>query len=247
MQKAFVTLGPGAHRLSEIAAEAGLDDSTTGRILTVGTYNKTFVRVDRGKYQLGSTVAELGLHALAADNLSDNDEAHQVLEQLRTATGNGLVFLYMLAQFGGAGRQCIDMAVGDSDLEELGMTHRAILRVTRSLRTGASGRTILAYLPEEIQKKTATGPIPDEAGPGVIKDPDELLVSLAEVRDLGYALGRQECMAGWNSIAAPVIWDDTIWGAVLMLKPMDVMPEAPQEYITATLNAAARLSQLGGS
>ncbi|MFF7098423.1 hypothetical protein ACFY9A_39565 [Streptomyces rubradiris] len=144
MQKAFVTLGPGAHRLSEIADEAGLDHSTTGRILTVGTYNKTFVRVDRGKYQLGTTVAELGLHALAADNLTDNDEAHEALERLRTATDNGLVFLYMLAQFGGAGRQCIDMAVGDSDLEELGMTHRAILHVTRSLRTGASGRTILA-------------------------------------------------------------------------------------------------------
>ncbi|MFF7098422.1 IclR family transcriptional regulator C-terminal domain-containing protein [Streptomyces rubradiris] len=102
-------------------------------------------------------------------------------------------------------------------------------------------------MPEEIQKKTATGPIPNEAGPGVIQDPDELLVSLAEIRDHGYALGRQECMEGWNSIAAPVIWNDTIWGAALMLKTMDVMPEAPREYITATLTAATRLSQLGGS
>ncbi|WP_455432515.1 hypothetical protein [Streptomyces rubradiris] len=54
-------------------------------------------------------------------------------------------------------------------------------------------------------------------------------------------------MEGWNSIAAPVIWNDTIWGAALMLKTMDVMPEAPREYITATLTAATRLSQLGGS
>ncbi|MFI1377698.1 hypothetical protein ACH4UY_37670 [Streptomyces longwoodensis] len=52
--------------------------------------------------------------------------------------------------------------------------------------------------------------------------------------------------AGWNSIAAPIIWDGAIWGAVLLLKPMDVMPEAPQHYIYATISAVARLGQIGG-
>ncbi|MGW1285213.1 IclR family transcriptional regulator, partial [Streptomyces sp. NPDC002586] len=61
VQQAFITLGPGAHRLSEIAKTADLDDSTTGRMLTAGTYNNTFVRIDRGLYQLGSTVGDLGL------------------------------------------------------------------------------------------------------------------------------------------------------------------------------------------
>ncbi|MGW0844282.1 IclR family transcriptional regulator domain-containing protein [Streptomyces sp. NPDC002787] len=246
VQQAFVTLGPGAHRLSEIAKVAELDDSTTGRILTAGTYNSIFIRVDRGLYQLGTAVADLGFHALAEDNLTGS-ETTRVLQSLRTATGNGLVFLYMRAPFGVAGRQCLDMAVGDSDLKELGMTPRDVLSVTRSLRTGASGRTILAYLPDEVQKRVAEGPVPEEAGPGVIRDGDELLHSLTEIRDQGYALGYQECMAGWNSVAAPVIWDGAIWGAVLLLKPMDVMPEAPQHYIYATITAAARLSRIGGA
>ncbi|MEU7424836.1 IclR family transcriptional regulator C-terminal domain-containing protein [Streptomyces sp. NPDC040750] len=246
VQQAFITLGPGAHRLSEIARVADLDDSTTGRMLTAGTYNNTFVRIDRGLYQLGSTVADLGLHALAEDNLSGS-EATQVLQSLRRATDNGLVFLYMRAPFGIAGRQCLDMAVGDSDLVELGMTPRDVLSVTRSLRTGASGRTILAYLPEQTQQRVAADPVPEEAGPGVIRDGGELLASLADIRDQGYALGHQECMAKWNSVAAPVIWDGAIWGAVLLLKPMDVMPAAPQHYIYATITAAARLSQLGGA
>lgn len=246
VQQAFVSLGPGAHRLSEIAKTAELDDSTTGRILTAGTYNNLFVRVDRGLYQLGTAVADLGLHALAEDNLSGS-ETTQVLQGLRKSTGDGLVFLYMRAPFGVAGRQCLDMAVGDSDLQELGMTPRDVLSVTRSLRTGASGRTILAYLPEEVQKKVADSPVPEEAGPGVIRDGDELLHSLIDIRDQGYALGYQECMAGWNSVAAPVIWDGAIWGAVLLLKPKDVMPEAPQHYIYATISAAARLSQIGGA
>ena len=54
-------------------------------------------------------------------------------------------------------------------------------------------------------------------------------------------------MAGWHSVAAPVIWGGAIWGAVLLLKPKDVMPEAPQHYIYATITAAARISQIGGA
>ncbi|MER6571549.1 IclR family transcriptional regulator C-terminal domain-containing protein [Streptomyces sp. NPDC001093] len=246
VQQAFITLGPGAHRLSAIARAADLDDSTTGRMLTAGTYNSTFVRVDRGLYELGSTVADLGLHALSEDRFSGG-EASRVLQGLREATDSGLVFLYMRAPFGTAGRQCLDMAVGDSDLVELGMTPRDVLSVTRSLRTGASGRTILAYLPAQIQQRVAADPVPEEAGPGAIRDGAELLASLADIRDQGYALGRQECMAKWNSVAAPVIWDGAIWGAVLLLKPMDVMPEAPQRYIHATITAAGRLSRLGGA
>jgi DNA-binding IclR family transcriptional regulator len=246
VQQAFVSLGPGAHRLTDIAKTAELDDSTTGRILTAGTYHSTFVRVDRGLYTLGTAVADLGFHALTEDNLSGS-ETTEVLQSLRKATGDGLVFLYMRAPFGVAGRQCLDMAVGDSDLRELGMTPRDVLSVTRSLRTGASGRTILAYLPEEVQKKVADSPVPEESGPGVIRDSDEFLSSLVDIRDQGYALGYQECMTGWNSVAAPIIWDGAIWGAVLLLKPADVMPDAPQHYIYATITAAARLSQIGGA
>ncbi|MFD7954382.1 IclR family transcriptional regulator C-terminal domain-containing protein [Streptomyces ardesiacus] len=138
------------------------------------------------------------------------------------------------------------MSVGDSDLEELGMTPRDVLFVTCSLRTGASGRTILAYLSADIQQRVAAEPIPDEAGPGVFRDPEEFLASLTEIRDTGYALGFQECMKGWNSCAAPVIHHDTIMGAVLLLKPCTVMPEAPASVIDATVRAGSALSALGG-
>jgi DNA-binding IclR family transcriptional regulator len=138
------------------------------------------------------------------------------------------------------------MAVGDSDLVELGMTPRDVLSVTRSLRTGASGRTILAYLAEVLQHRVLAEPVPEQAGPGVYRDNDELLAALSDVRDRGYALGYQECMAGWNSCAAPIMWNDSIMGAVLLLKTMALMPEAPENVIEATKNAAARLSRMGG-
>lgn len=90
------------------------------------------------------------------------------------------------------------------------MTPREVLSVTRSLRTGASGRTILAYLPEPIQQRVLAEPVPSEAGPGATKDNDQLLRSLQDIRDNGYATGFQECMAGWNSRAAPVMREDSI-------------------------------------
>lgn len=241
VQQALVEMGGGPQRLSDIAAHTGLDDSTVGRILARLAYTSIVVRPSRGLYALGPGAAEVGFHALTGVNFNRSAEVKAVLDKLREETDQGLVFLYTKSQFG-ANRQCLMMSVGDSDLVELGMTALAVLSVTRSLRTGASGRTILAYLSPEVQELVFEEEIPDEAGPGVLRDNGKLKASLAEIRDQGYALGYQECMKGWNSVAAPIIWDDIIVGAVLMLKPVHVMPHAPEQYIAATVEAAAQLS-----
>ncbi|MGW0572958.1 IclR family transcriptional regulator domain-containing protein [Streptomyces tauricus] len=241
VQKAFAELRGEVHGTGELARASGLDDSTTSRILQSGVYGAVFERVGYGRWRLGATAAQLGIHALAHAPSKD-ESTHEILEELRRATDGGLVFQYMLAPFAGAQRQCIDMAVGGSDLVELGMTASAILSVTRSLRTGASGRTILAYLPEALQDVVLREEIPDEAGPGVYRDNKELLASLADIRGRGYALGYEECMPLWNSCAAPIVWGDAIMGAVLLLKTATIMPEAPETTIEATKAAAAKIS-----
>ncbi|WP_416974636.1 IclR family transcriptional regulator [Streptomyces sp. 4F14] len=241
IQDAFSELRGEVHGTGEIAQAAGLDDSTTSRILQAGAETGFFDRVGRGRYRLGVGAVNLGMQALAHTRAKD-DETHSALEELREATDGGLVFEYLLAPFGGAQRQCIDMAVGDSDLVELGMTALDILSVTRSLRTGASGRTILAHLPRALQEPVLAEPVPAEAGPGVYRDDKELLASLEEIRDRGYALGFEECMPYWNSCAAPILWDNSIMGAVLLLKPATVMPKAPESVIEATKAAASRIS-----
>ncbi|MGW1076028.1 IclR family transcriptional regulator domain-containing protein [Streptomyces sp. NPDC002537] len=242
VQRTFSELGGPDHSPAEIADATGLDDSVVSRILQSGIYQGVFDRVRRGRYRLRVQAAELAFTAL--DHRLDTDLVHQTLQELRAPTG-GMAFLYMVAPFSGTARQCVDMAVGDSDLVELGMTPRDVLSVTRSLRTGASGRTILAYLPEQLQQRVLAEPVPDEAGPGVYTDNNALTASLADIRDLGYALGQQECMTGWNSVAAPVIWDGIIMGAVLLLKPAAVMPTAPDTVINATKTAAELISRHG--
>ncbi|MEU8997298.1 IclR family transcriptional regulator C-terminal domain-containing protein [Streptomyces caniferus] len=245
VQTAFAELGGSAHGPGEIAEFTGLDDSVVYRILQSGIYQRIFERVDRGLYRLRTSAAQLAFTAL--DHRLDGATSQTVLRELRMATDGGLAFLYMVAPFSGAQRQCIDMAVGDSDLAELGMTPRDVLSVTRSLRTGASGRTILAYLPEVLQQRVLAEPVPEQAGPGVYRDNEALAESLAEVRDLGHALGYEECMAGWNSCAAPIMWDGSIMGAVLLLKLKSVMPVAPDSVIEATKEAAAELSRYGAA
>ncbi|MFJ9852017.1 IclR family transcriptional regulator C-terminal domain-containing protein [Streptomyces sp. NPDC101150] len=245
VQTAFAELGGYAHGPGEIAEFTGLDDSVVYRILQSGIYQRIFERVDRGLYRLRTSAAQLAFSAL--DHRLTGDTTQTALRALREATDGGLAFLYMVAPFSGAQRQCIDMAVGDSDLAELGMTPRDVLSVTRSLRTGASGRTILAYLPPVLQQRVLAEPVPDQAGPGVFRDNDALMASLAEVRDLGHALGYEECMAGWNSCAAPIMWDGSIMGSVLLLKPRTVMPQPPESAIEATKEAAAELSRYGAA
>lgn len=241
VQNAFLTLGGEVHGTGELANEAGLDDSTTSRILQSGVKGSLFERVGYGKYRLGAGTARLGMQALAHAPAKD-ERTHKILEELRAATGGGLVFQYMLAPFAGAQRQCIDMAVGDSDLVELGMTTRDVLSITRSLRTGASGRAILAHLPQAIQDAVLAEPIPAEAGPGAYRDNDELLASLTDIRNRGYALGYEECMPLWNSCAAPIVWGEAIMGSALLLRPSTIMPKVPDTVIEATKSAASRIS-----
>ncbi len=241
VQKVLADMGPGDHALADIAAAADLDDSTTSRLLASGVYRGVYERPSRGRYRLARSLADL---AYVLPHGPTRQDSSRALQELRLATDGGLAFLYLKSPGMTAGRQCADMAVGDSDLVELGMTPRDVLQVTRSLRTGASGRVILAYLPESVQAHVIAEPLPDEAGPGVIRDADILRDSLVTIRETGYALGYQECMAGWNSISAPVFDGDSISASVLLLKPALQMQKAPAHYIEAVKKAAAALSDL---
>ncbi|WAP59233.1 helix-turn-helix domain-containing protein [Streptomyces sp. S465] len=243
VQRAFTRLGGRAHGPGALARAAGLDDSSVYRILQSGVHEGIFVREGRGLYRLGSGAPQLGLKALAHSPAPE--AAHALLEGLRRATGGALTFLYLLAPFGGAHRQCVDMAVGDSDLTELGMTPRAVQTVEHSLRVGAAGRAILAYLPEAIQSEVLERPVPAEAGPGAYRDDVRLVASLHRIRARGYALGHEECAAGWNECAAPVTWDGLVMGSVLVMKPKRVMPRCPVTVIDAVEQTAAGLADLG--
>lgn len=215
VQQAFAELGGGILGLGELTKASGVDDSAVHRILRSGVAHGTFVRVGRGRYRLGPEAARLGIEAL--EQGVDRASLDLVLNRLRGTVEGGLAFLYGLTRLGGVQRQCVEMAVGGSDLTEIGLSPRGLLASHRSLRIGASGRVILAHLPESVRQRVANEPVPEGMGPGAFHDRARLLGSLAEIRAKGYAIGLEECAKGWNSFAAPVLWGDVVVGAVTLM------------------------------
>ncbi|MEU8926232.1 IclR family transcriptional regulator C-terminal domain-containing protein [Kitasatospora sp. NPDC048545] len=241
VQAAFTQLPGEVHSLRAIAGAAGLDDATTHRILKTGVTNGTFEQVGRGRYRLGAGTARAGVQAMTHSPSAAS--THTILEGLHATTG-GLALLYVLSPFGGAKRLCTDYVIGDLDPAEVGMSAEDVVSVSRSLRTGASGRVILAHLPQSICDLVLAEEVPPTAGPGVIRDNDALSASLDEIRRLGFGVGRQECMPGWDSVAAPVLWHDSIMGAVLLLRRTTEMPADLRPLIYHTRKAAESISEL---
>lgn len=242
VQQAFTELGGGPQGLAELARVSGIDDSAVHRILRSGVAHGTFLQVGRGRYRLGPQAALLGVGAL--EQAVDGDALRAVLERLRLSVEGSLVFLYGLSSFAGMQRQCIEMAVGASDLSEVGLGPRELVFSHRSLRVGASGRAILAHLPESVQRRVAAEPVPDGMGPGAFRDGERMLASLAEVRAKGYALGLEECAAGWDSLAVPVFWGDLVIGAVTLLAPGALTPTERAPHIAAVRAAAEEVRRL---
>ncbi|MEU7643368.1 IclR family transcriptional regulator [Streptomyces huasconensis] len=238
VQRAFADLEGDSHGPTAIAKQIDLDAATVYRILQDGLTDGTFVQVGSGRYRLGPGAFRLSMQALS--QTPDPEATQAVLDKLQRATG-GLVAYYAVV---GARRICTDYAIGDFDPRSIGIDPFELVKYSRSLRTGASGRVILAHMPAPIQEKVLAESVPEGVGPGVIRDNDALIESLKDIRALGFAVGRQECMPGWDSVAVPVMWDDTIHGSLLLWMHVEKMPEDPSQLVATTMTAAEMLSRL---
>jgi DNA-binding IclR family transcriptional regulator len=237
---AFLLLPGGPdHGPSEIAAATGLNTTVVYRILQAGVDN-LFIRRPAGRYRLGPGAAKVGMQAMAAT--PGPETLRPVLEQLSHAL-DGFVQLWVLSPYGGPHQACIATAPGRYDFDALGLTATQLTEVGPSLRVGASGRVIAAHLPPSIAAIALKEPLPASAGPGAMQDPADFTASLAEVRKAGYAVAHEE-LTGWDAIAAPVMWDYAVYGAVSVLKPASLMPRDMSLPIRTTTAAAERLSLL---
>ncbi|MFB6631306.1 helix-turn-helix domain-containing protein [Streptomyces sp. NPDC056362] len=237
VMQAFAELPGDTHSLKVISEHTELDPAVVHRILAAQVAAKWVERVGRGKYRLGSHAARAGMQAMAG--MYDGLDQHEILVDLQADCG-GLVLFYSLASVG-ARRVCTDYAIGNYCPDDFGMTAYDIFTAGCSLRTGASGRALLAYVPESLREIALAEPIPGTAGPGALSN-DDLLATLDGIRTRGYAIGRQECLPGWDSVAAPALWGETALGVVLLLKPLSDTPNDITDYIDQVLGAAQLIS-----
>ncbi|GAA2267113.1 hypothetical protein GCM10010145_46950 [Streptomyces ruber] len=235
------TLLPGAdHGPSELAAATGLHITVVYRILQSGIATSIFLRVPPGRYRLGPGAAQVGMQAMAAT--LDAGVARPALEHL-SRTVDGFALLWVLSPYGGPRKAYGTSAPGRYDFESLGLSVTDLIEVSHSLRVGASGRAIAAHLPPFLLSSILEQPLPAGAGPGTARTPAEFAASLDEIREAGYAVAREE-VPGWSAVAAPVMWGDSVYGAVSVLKPSSLMSGDLALPVAATVATAERLNLL---
>lgn len=110
------------------------------------------------------------------------------------------------------------------------------------LYAGASGRAILAFLPEDARETLLARPL-ERLAAGTVVDPAGLRTLLATVRETGTASSRSERQAGVASVAAPVFDTHGVAGALSVCGPEYRFDEARLErYRPLLISAAAELS-----
>lgn len=184
--------------LKQLAAEAQLHPSTAHRILSVMVENRLVDRIEPGMYRLGIRLLELG--NVVRLRLNVRQEALPVMQALHdelketinlsVRQGDEVVYVERVSSSGQMMR--VVQAVGA----------RVLLHVT------AVGKVFLAEDPPEAvsayMQRTGLPRLTELT----LTDPAALAQALAQVREQGYAIDREEAEKGVSCIGAGIRDDD---------------------------------------
>jgi IclR family KDG regulon transcriptional repressor len=180
--------------VTEIAVRTGLHKSTAHRILMALEYNDIIRQTsETGYYHLGVKLFALGNQAVA--RLSLRDVARSYLIQLMEET-----------------KETVHLAVLDEGqvlyLEKVEGPHalRMPSRVGRRIPTYCTslGKAMLSCLEEAQVKRQLQGPRLKAYTPQTVKNVDQLLVDLSQIRQCGYAVDNEEIELGLRCVGAPI-------------------------------------------
>lgn len=193
--------------VSELADHLGLAVSTVHDHLTT-LEELGYVAKDDKRYRLGLKFLRLGVNARR--NVDVYPLVEPYLEKIADETGETA---WLVVEEDGLSVH-LARTRGDEGVETANRVGRR-----SHLHYHAGGKAILAQLPRERVEE-----IVDRHGlPGLtentITTPEVLYEELAEIRDRGYALNDNEEIVGTRSVAAPVVVDDRVLGAVSVSGP----------------------------
>lgn len=207
----------GGATVTEIAE---MIDRTPG---TAHTYlatmrEKGYVRVENGEYQVGLFALPLGEYVRA------NSKLYQVgkpeVDSLARETGEAAhlvveshgreILLY--EQFG-------PNAVGEDLYAQIKGYPR------RNLHCSAASKAILAHLDRSRQDKILADYQFVSRTPNTITDEKTLREELKQVCQNGYATNDEEQITGVRAVAAPIIHEETVFGAISLSAPTSRMPQ----------------------
>lgn len=165
------------------------------------------VRTD-GKYDLGLRLLDHGI--AARDRHAVADAGTQTIEQLAETTGEAT---YLVTEEHGRAVY-LEYALGEQAVK----THARV--GTRShLHYLASGKSILAHLPDERVREIVERHGIDQRTEHTVSSLEELLEELDETRERGYAINDQEAVRGARAVGKAIVVDDEVVGAISVVGP----------------------------
>ena len=196
--------------VQELAKDLDLNVSSTHRLLQA-LIVEGIVSYDPQTRRYGVGAEFLRLAAIVQGDLSLEEVGRAVMQELVEACDETVC----LAAYEPAGQALTPLAVEECDQP---LRYTIEIGALWPLHAGASGKAVLAYLPEaehEIGRGNLK-PLTDHT----ITNPDRLAKELAIVRERGYAFSRGERISQAVGIAAPVFGaDGRVVGCLLITIP----------------------------
>ncbi len=175
--------------VTEIGRMTGMSKSTVHRLLTA-LQKADLVKEDpvKRKYRLGFRLLELA--GVVLESLDVRNVSRPYMRQLVELTGE-TTCLYTRTR---NHRVCVEQLESPHEIRwavELGKAY--------PLLSGASGKVLLAFLPQETIDQIASG-----SSQGTTIDPNELKADLLQIRESGFAITFGETVEGAAAIAVPI-------------------------------------------
>jgi DNA-binding IclR family transcriptional regulator len=177
--------------VTELASLLGVHKSTASRLLsTLELHGIVEQDSGHGSYRLGPALTFLAgsisgrVRLLQASHPTAERLAHEVGETVSVAVleGDGVV-----------------------NVDQIATGHLAPGDASQPIYASASGKVLLAWLPDGEERKVLLGrPLLERYASATVVDPDELALELVRVREQGWSLALDEQESGFNAVSAPI-------------------------------------------
>jgi DNA-binding IclR family transcriptional regulator len=197
LSRAFAVLdsfseGSAEQTLSSITGSTGLPPATVHRVLAALVGWGAVERTGRGRYRIGLHLWRLG--SLAPQGRELRDVALPHLQDLLEVT-HEVVHLVVVDEDQALYLERLESRPGVSVVSQVG--GRLPLHAT------GPGKVLLAHAPTDVLDRVLEAGLSRHAR-GTITEPAELRRALAEIRQTGHSISRDEMTDGASSVAAPV-------------------------------------------
>lgn len=235
---AFVAQGDGEFGVKDVAQGLDLAPSTAHRLLGLLLADGFVARSDLRRYRIGPEFLRLARMALDGNDIVA--AAIGPMREIVAACGETC----LLAVYHPHRHTMSFVARVDSSNP---LRYRVRMHGVETLAWGATGRSILAFLPEaDIQQVIARG----EPSPGSTRKlvAAELKTDLAAIRARGYALSRSQRISGAVGLSVPVYGDRRrVVGSLSVTVPEQRFRPREEARLAATLvSASAEVSRALG-